>query len=62
MSVDASAQLPSNLVVDYAVAADKKSYPVRWLIVVISVMSSLAMALILLLIFDSIKAVENTEK
>ncbi|PCJ80684.1 MAG: hypothetical protein COA49_07575 [Bacteroidetes bacterium] len=62
MSVDASAQLPSNLVVDYAEAADKKSYPVRWLIVVVSVISTLVMALILLLIIDSIKSTESLEK
>ena len=35
--------------------ADKKSSPVRWLIVVISVGSSLLLAFILLLMFDSEK-------
>jgi uncharacterized protein involved in exopolysaccharide biosynthesis len=62
MKVDASTQLPSSLVVDYAEAADKKSYPVRWFIVVVSVISSLAMALILLLVIDSIKGAENRSK
>ena len=62
MKVDASTQLPSSLVVDYAQAADKKSYPVRWFIVVVSAMSSLAMTLILLLIFDSIKGAEIRNK
>ena len=62
MKVDASTQLPSSLVVDYAQTADKKSYPVRWFIVVVSAMSSLAMTLILLLIFDSIKGAEIRNK
>jgi len=62
MKVDASTQLPSSLVVDYAQAADKKSYPVRWFIVVVSAISSLAMTLILLLIFDSIKGAEIRNK
>ena len=62
MKVDASTQLPSSLVVDYAQAADKKSYPVRWFIVLVSVVSTLAMALILLLVFDSIKGAENRSK
>ena len=42
LKVDAETHLPSSLVVDMAEAADKKSYPVRWLIVVVSVFSSLA--------------------
>jgi capsule polysaccharide export protein KpsE/RkpR len=62
MKVDASTQLPSSLVVDYAEAADKKSYPVRWLIVFVSAISSLAMTLILLLVFDSIKGAEIRNK
>lgn len=62
MKVDSSTQLPSSLVIDFAEAADKKSYPVRWLIVVVSVMSALALALILLLIADSIQAAENQRK
>jgi O-antigen/teichoic acid export membrane protein len=62
MKVDASTQLPSSLVVDFAEAADKKSYPVRWLIVVVSVLSTLAMTLILLLIVDSLKVSETRSK
>ena len=62
MKVDSSTQLPSSLVIDFAEAADKKSYPVRWLIVVVSVMSALALALILLLIADSIQAAETQRK
>ena len=59
MKVDAETQLPSSLVVDYAEAADKKSYPVRWMIVFVSVLSTLAMTLILLLAFDSVKSAKQ---
>ena len=59
MKVDAETQLPSSLVVDYAEAADKKSYPVRWMIVVVSVLSTLAMTLILLLAIDSVKSAKQ---
>ena len=59
LKVDAETRLPSSLVVDLAEAADKKSYPVRWMIVVVSVLSTLAMTLIVLLVFDSIKTAEN---
>ena len=62
MKVDSSTQLPSSIVVDFAEAADKKSYPVRWLIVIVSVMSTLALALILLLILDSLKVAETRSK
>ena len=59
LKVDAETHLPSSLVVDMAEAADKKSYPVRWLIVVVSVFSSLAFTLIALLVLDSIKSAEK---
>ena len=59
LKVDAETHLPSSLVVDVAEAADKKSYPVRWLIVVVSVLSALAMTLITLLVIDSIKTAEK---
>lgn len=42
-------------VITYPVPADKKSYPIRWLIVVISVSSSLFMAFLVLLFLDSKK-------
>ena len=59
LKVDAETRLPSSLVVDMAEAADKKSYPVRWMIVVVSVLSTLAMTLITLLVLDSIKSADS---
>ena len=49
MKLDAETQMPSAFVVDYAAPADKKSKPIRWLIVVMSVASTLALALLILL-------------
>ncbi|MBI48928.1 MAG: hypothetical protein CL850_01380 [Crocinitomicaceae bacterium] len=56
LKVDADTHLPSSLVVDIAEVADKKSKPVRWLIVVVSVLSSLIFTLITLLTLDNIKS------
>jgi len=49
MKLDAETQMPSAFVVDYAAPADKKSKPIRWLIVVMSVTSTLVFALLVLL-------------
>lgn len=59
LKVDADTHLPSSLVVDVAEVADKKTQPVRRLIVVVSVLSTLAFTLISLLILDSIKSAEK---
>tara|TARA_B100001093_G_C26856749_1_gene1027802 strand:- start:2106 stop:3107 length:1002 start_codon:yes stop_codon:yes gene_type:complete len=55
MKLDAETQMPSAFVVDYAAPADKKSKPIRWLIVVMSVASTLALALLILLGAENIK-------
>jgi hypothetical protein len=39
-------------VIEYPVPADKKSYPVRWLIVAFSTISAIFLSLLLFLIFD----------
>ncbi|MCX6273925.1 MAG: hypothetical protein NTV09_01790 [Bacteroidetes bacterium] len=52
---DVSKVLTYANIVTYPVPADKKSYPIRWLIVVISVSSSLFMAFLVLLFLDSKK-------
>lgn len=53
MKIDVESKLPSKFVVDNATAADKKSYPIRWLIVVMSVASAFVFTVIFLLIWDS---------
>ena len=44
--------LPHTFVINTAYEAEKKSYPIRWLIVVISAISSLILAVIVLSIID----------
>lgn len=52
--VDATQALPTKFVVNAAVEAEKKSYPVRWLIVVMSTFSAFILSIIIVLLFDSI--------
>jgi hypothetical protein len=47
--------MPAAFVVDYASPADKKSRPVRWLIVVITTASALAATLLALLAMESLR-------
>jgi len=52
--VEAEQNLPNKFIVDSAVPADKKSFPVRWLIVVISSVSAFVFALVVALFFDNV--------
>ena len=52
--VDANEALNVKFVVNNAKAAEKKTYPVRWLIVVISTVGSLVFALMMLVIWENI--------
>ncbi len=53
--VDVEQVLPQKFVVSNAYPAEKKSYPVRWIIVVVSTMASLLMAVIAILLIENIK-------
>jgi uncharacterized protein involved in exopolysaccharide biosynthesis len=55
MKLDAETQLASAFIVDYAAPADKKAKPIRWLIVAVSVLSTCAFALLLLLAIENIQ-------
>ncbi len=50
--VDANESLPHTFVINTAYKAEKKTYPIRWLIVVISTVASLLLAIILFSIID----------
>jgi len=52
---DVTKELTYSNIITYPVPADKKSYPIRWLIVVISVTSTLFLAFLVLLYLDSQK-------
>jgi uncharacterized protein involved in exopolysaccharide biosynthesis len=53
--VDAQSSIPQKFVVDYAFKAEKKTYPVRWLIVALSTFSSLLLAIILIILYENFK-------
>ena len=53
--IDAEEELPQTFVVDIAYPAEKKSYPVRWLIVVVSVLATFLLAAFTLVILEGIK-------
>jgi len=53
--VDAESSIPQKFVVDYAFKAEKKSYPVRWLIVVISTFATLLTSIILIILWENFR-------
>lgn len=53
--VDAEQQLPFKFVVEEAVKAEKKSYPVRWLIMVLSTMGALLAGVIAILLVENFR-------
>lgn len=52
---DAEQMLPQKFVVSNAFPAEKKSYPVRWVIVVVSTITTMLMAVIAILLFENFK-------
>ncbi len=56
--VDAEQILPQKFVVSNAYPAEKKSYPVRWIIVVVSTMATLLVAMIIILLVENIKQIK----
>lgn len=51
--VDAEQELPAKFVVDRAFKAEKKSYPVRWVIVIVSLISSILIAILVLIVIEN---------
>jgi uncharacterized protein involved in exopolysaccharide biosynthesis len=59
MKIDIESDLPSKFILDSAAEADKKSYPIRWLIVAVSTISALIFGVFVILVLNywrSIKA------
>ncbi len=52
--VDAEENLPQKFIVSDAFKAEKKSYPIRWLIVLVSTVSALFMAIIVIMVYEKI--------
>lgn len=57
--IDLEEDLPNKYVVNYAEAPEKKAYPIRWLIVVVSVLSTLMFSLLVLMFLDGIKNIKK---
>ena len=53
--VDAHSNLPHKFIVNRAFAAEKKAYPIRWLIVAVSTLSTFLLSIVILITLDSIK-------
>jgi uncharacterized protein involved in exopolysaccharide biosynthesis len=60
MRVDVQSNLPAKFVLDSATEADKKSYPIRWLIVVVSTFSVILFSVFALLFNNYWKEVKKT--
>lgn len=60
--VDAEEVLPQKFVVSRAYKAEKKSYPVRWLIVVLSTLGTFFLTIIVILIIDNIEQLKDEKK
>jgi uncharacterized protein involved in exopolysaccharide biosynthesis len=59
IKVDAETNLQHKFIVNHAFPAEKKSYPIRWLIVAVATFSSFLLALILLLFVESFKSIKE---
>ena len=62
VKVDATEVLPQKFVVSHAYPAEKKSYPVRWVIVVVSTFATLLVALIAILLLENLRQIRNDVK
>ena len=60
--VDAERSLEHKFVVNQATPAEKKTYPIRWLIVVTSTISTFLLSIFLIITFQSIKTLQLKEK
>lgn len=56
---DMESDLPHKFIVDRAQPADKKSYPIRWLIIAISGISAFLLALLLIVVQENIKKIRS---
>ncbi len=62
IKADVDANLSHKFIVDHAFPADKKTYPVRWLIVVMSTMSAFVFSIFLVIFLDKVKELREGQK
>jgi len=58
---DANSTFSHKFTVEKASASEKKAYPIRWLIVVVSTISAFLFAIVLLLVFEKMKELKRKE-
>lgn len=58
--VDAQQSISEKFVVDKGFPAEKKSYPIRWIIVAVSTLSSLIIALLAIALLENFKKIQQT--
>lgn len=60
--IDANERIPNFFMVNEAKAAEKKSYPIRWLIVSVTTICTFIFSLIVLLLNEKIKLIKSSSK
>jgi len=60
--VDAEQNLPQKFIVSSAYKAEKKAYPIRWIIVVISVLGALFLSMLVIITFEQIEKLQLKKK
>ncbi|MCC6252858.1 MAG: hypothetical protein IT238_10390 [Bacteroidia bacterium] len=60
--IDAEQFITSKFIVNKAFKAEKKSYPIRWLIVVVSTVSALLISLLAILLIENVKEFKLSKK
>ena len=58
LTVDANQNLTSKFVVNKAIKAEKKSYPVRWFIMLIAVTLTFILSVVVLLVFEKVREIK----
>lgn len=59
--VDAQEEMPQKFIVSDAYKAEKKSYPIRWLIMLVSTLSALFLTVIIIMIVEKISAAKSNK-
>ncbi|NPD46491.1 MULTISPECIES: hypothetical protein [unclassified Lentimicrobium] len=60
--VDAEQDLPQKFIVNNAYKAEKKSYPIRWLIVILSIFGSLFLTVLVIITFEQLEKLQIKKK
>ena len=54
VKVDAQQTMPQKFIVDYAFKSERKAFPVRWLIVLVSTLSALLLCILTIIVFETV--------